>query len=77
MGIKRSKDKGIPLWIFGWFILDAALALTPPLHWLATGDRWLLAVPAALFYFVAVALFICASLLAAYAAELAAGNFKP
>lgn len=67
---------GIPSWIIGWFLVDAALALTPPLHWIITGDARVLGIPAALFYFVAVALFICLSLIAAYAAEVAAGSFE-
>ncbi len=70
----RASD-GIPLWIIGWFVLDAVLALAPPLHWVATGDARVLGVPAAIFYFIAVASFICASLIAAYLAEAAAGSF--
>jgi len=66
---------GIPLWIYGWFVLDALLALTPPLHWSITADTRVMGMPAAIFYFLAVALFICASLTAAYLAEVAAGNF--
>ena len=77
MRSRRDAGSGIPLWIYGWFVLDAILALTPPLHWIATGDAWVLGVPAALFYFIVVALFICASLVAAYWAEAAAGNFEP
>jgi hypothetical protein len=77
MSVKHGTDSGIPSWIYGWFVLDAILALTPPLHWIVTGDTWVLGIPAALFYFVAVALFICASLIAAYSAEVAAGNFEP
>ena len=42
-----------------------------------TMRAWVLGVPAALFYFITVALFICASLVAAYWAEVAAGNFEP
>jgi hypothetical protein len=75
--MKRGADHGIPPWIYGWFLLDALLALTPPLHWLITGDTWVFGVPAALVYFVAVAAFICASLIAAYGAEVADGNFNP
>lgn len=65
----------MPSWIIGWFVLDAIVALTPPLHWMATGDARVFGIPAAIFYFVAAALFICASLIAAYLAEAAAGSF--
>jgi hypothetical protein len=76
MSAVERPSNGIPLWIIGWFILDAVLALTPPLHWVATGDTRVLGVPAAIFYFVAAALFICASLVAAYLAEAAVGSFE-
>lgn len=76
MSPTRWKNKGIPSWILGWFVLDAVLALTPPLHWILTGDVRALGVPATLIYFVVVALFVCASLVAAYSAEVAAGSFE-
>lgn len=76
MNAAERTGNGIPLWIVGWFVLDAVLALTPPLHWVATGDTRVLGVPAAIFYFVAAALFNCASLVAAYLAEAAAGSFE-
>ena len=46
MSAVERPSNGIPLWIIGWFILDAVLALTPPLHWVATGDTRVLGVPA-------------------------------
>lgn len=73
----RRGAHGTPLWIYGWFVLDALLVLAPPLHWAVTGDTRVLGIPAAVFYFVAVAMFVCASLVAAYLAEVAAGNFEP
>lgn len=76
MTAERRAAKGIPLLIYGWFGLDAVLALTPPLHWVITGDARVLGVPGTLFYFVGVASFICASLVVAYSAEVAAGRFK-
>ena len=76
MSAELRTDNGIPLWIHAWFILDAVLALTPPLHWAITGDARVIGIPAALFYFVVVALIICASLVAAYSAEDAAGRFE-
>ena len=75
MSAEGRPSNGIPWWIVGWFVLDAVLALTPPLHWAVTGDARVLGIPAAIFYFIAVALFICASLVAAYLAEAAAGSF--
>lgn len=76
MSSDYRESNGIPMWIRGWFILDAILALMPPLHWALTGDARVLGIPAALFYFVVAAMFICASLIAAYLAEAAAGNFE-
>jgi hypothetical protein len=75
MSSEDRASNAIPLWIVGCFVLDAVLALSPPLHWAVTGDARVLGVPAAIFYFIAVASFICASLIAAYLAEAAAGNF--
>lgn len=50
-----------------WFLLDAIVALAPPLYWAADGRTNSIAgVPAALFYFLAVSLCITASLIAAY-----------
>ena len=72
---ERRARHGIPLWIYGWFGLDALLALTPPLHWSITAEARVLGLPAAIFYFLAAALFICTSLVAAYLAEVAEGNF--
>ena len=66
----RRRFHGTPLWIYAWFVLDALL------HWAVTGSTTVLGVPAAVFYFVAVALFVCASLVAAYLAEVAAGSFE-
>jgi len=75
MGSGQNGRNGIPLWIYCWFVLDALLALAPPLHWSLTADTRVLGLPAAIFYFLAVALFICTSLTAAYLAEVAEGNF--
>ncbi|AHB48682.1 hypothetical protein W911_10220 [Hyphomicrobium nitrativorans NL23] len=77
MSVLRRRFHGTPLWIYGWFVLDALLVLTPPLHWAVTGSAMVLGVPAAVFYFVAAALFVCTSLVAAYLAEVAAGSFGP
>ena len=76
MTTERQVNRGIPSWILGWFVLDAVIALTPPLHWILTGEMRVLGVPAAIFYFVVAALFICASLVAAYSVEAAGGSFE-
>lgn len=76
MSTEDRPTDGTPLWILGWFVLDAVLALTPPLHWVVTGDARVLGIPAAIFYFIVVAAFICASLVAAYRGEVAAGSFE-
>ncbi|MCJ2033412.1 hypothetical protein [Methylobacterium sp. J-068] len=50
-----------------WFLLDAVVALAPPLYWVADGRMNPIAgIPAALFYFVAVSLCITASLIVAF-----------
>jgi len=77
MSIERRRDDTIPRWIYVWFVLDALLVLMPPLHWFVTGTHDVLGVPAAVVYFTAAALFVCTSLIAAYLAEVAAGNFEP
>lgn len=57
-------------WIIAWFALDAVVALAPPLYWAVDGNRAsLLGLPTAVLYFVAVAVFITASIVAAYLAE--------
>ncbi|MCJ2023894.1 hypothetical protein [Methylobacterium sp. J-067] len=50
-----------------WFALDAIVALAPPLYWAADGrTTQIAAIPAALFYFLAVSLCITTSLIVAY-----------
>jgi hypothetical protein len=57
-------------WISVWFALDAVVALAPPLYWAVDGKTTLiLGLPAPVFYFVAVAIFITASIVAAYLSE--------
>lgn len=66
----RVEPSRHPRWVIGWFILDAIVALAPPLYWLADGAATpILGLPGAVFYFVAVGVFISASILAAYWAE--------
>lgn len=62
-------------WITAWFALDAIVALAPPIYWAADGQTApILGVPAAVFYFVAVAVCITASIAAAYTAEARNGE---
>jgi putative effector of murein hydrolase len=69
--IKRAQ----PRWVTTWFILDAVVALAPPLYWTFDGDSTqVYGVPAAVFYFVAVATSIAASIVAAYWAEARTGD---
>ncbi len=57
-------------WIIAWFALDAVVALAPPLYWAVDGNRTaILGLPVAVLYFIAVAVFITASIVAAYLAE--------
>ncbi len=60
-----------------WFAFDAVLALAPPLYWLADAHRaaHVLSLPVTLLYFLLVSLFITASILYAYWAEAASGEF--
>jgi hypothetical protein len=62
-------------WITAWFLIDAVLALAPPLYWAVDGKTTpILGLPTAVFYFVAVAICITASIVAAYVAEASAGE---
>ena len=60
-----------------WFALDAILALAPPLYWLADAHRTahVFTLPVTLLYFLLVSLFITASILYAYWAEVRSGEF--
>ena len=60
-----------------WFALDAVLALAPPLYWLADAHRTthVFTLPVTLLYFLLVSLFITASILYAYWAEVRSGEF--
>lgn len=70
MTLDAAERRGLPLWILVWFCLDAIVGLAPPLYWLADGQMTpILGIPAALFYFLAVAVFIAASIVAAYLAD--------
>ena len=71
---ERAQDTAghLPRWVALWFVLDALVALAPPLHWAVSGQRELiLGLPLAVFYFVAVEVFISASLVAAFCVDAA------
>lgn len=69
-----ARDQRAP-WITAWFLLDAVVALAPPLYWLVDGEMTpILGLPAAVFYFIAVAVCITASIIAAYRAEARSGE---
>jgi hypothetical protein len=60
-----------------WFVLDAILALFPPVYWLAGGPRPLVAgIPCSIVYFVLLSAFIAGSLVAAYADDERRGAFR-
>jgi hypothetical protein len=60
-----------------WFVLDAILALFPPVYWLAGGPRPLIAgIPCSIVYFVLLSAFITGSLVAAYADDERRGAFR-
>jgi uncharacterized membrane protein (DUF485 family) len=72
---RRPVDR-LPLWISVWFVLDAIVALAPPLYWAVDGKTTpILGLPTGIFYFVAVGIFVGTSIIAAYWAEAAAGEF--
>ena len=60
-----------------WFILDAVLALFPPVYWAAGGPTPLIAgIPCSIVYFVLLTAFICGSLIAAYIDDEKRGAFR-
>ncbi|MBN9248426.1 MAG: hypothetical protein J0I81_13475 [Hyphomicrobium sp.] len=68
---QKDRPASLPRWVAAWFIVDAIVALAPPLYWAFDGDRTLLlGVPAVLLYFIAVSTCIAASIVAAYFAEV-------
>jgi len=67
MSSKNGAVSGTNPFILAWFGLDAFLGLFPPLYWAASGSSpRILGLPLSIFYFVAVGLFISASLIVAY-----------
>ena len=59
-----------------WFVLDAILGLFPPVYWIAGGAQPLIfGLSCSIVYFIALALFIAASIVAAYWDDEARGAF--
>jgi hypothetical protein len=72
---RRARPDAQPRWVTAWFTVDAVVALAPPLYWAADGDTTpVFGLPTAVFYFVAVAVCIMASVVAAWLAEARAGE---
>lgn len=60
----------LPRYVRVWFVLDALLALAPPLYWSADrATSAILGIPMAMLYFLAVGTFITLSLIAANFSE--------
>jgi hypothetical protein len=60
-----------------WFVIDALIALAPPLYWLADKHKILsvFGLPVTLCYFLLVGFLITASILYAYWVEIGRGTF--
>ena len=70
MAVHREVPRKRAPWISVWFFLDAVVALAPPLYWAVDGSQELfLGLPTPVWYFIAVAAFITASIVAAYLSE--------
>jgi hypothetical protein len=73
--IGKGRRGALPPWVSAWFVVDAIVALAPPLYWSFDGDRTpIFGVPAAVLYFIAVSTCIAASIAAAYLAEARGGE---
>ncbi len=60
-----------------WFVLDAILGLFPPVYWIAGGAEPLIfGLPCSIVYFMALAFFIAASIVAAYWDDEKRGAFS-
>lgn len=63
--------------VTAWFVVDAIVALAPPLYWAFDGSSTpIYGVPASVLYFVAVSVCIAASIVAAYVAEARSGKIS-
>lgn len=66
----NHEDLKLPSWIRVWFIVDAVIAMAPPVYWLfAEPAEFITGIPNGLIYFLLVGSIICASIIAAYFAE--------
>jgi len=60
-----------------WFALDAVLALFPPVYWVFAGPTpQIFRLPGSIIYFVALVIFIAASIVAAYLDDERRGAFE-
>ena len=76
-GIQQAPPARRVHWIGAWFVLDAIVALAPPLYWAVDGKTTpILGLPAAVFYFIAVSVCIAGSIVAAYVAEARSGEVR-
>lgn len=74
----KTRRAGLGRLVTFIFLIDVALALTPPLYWAIDRDTTpILGVPAALFVFLAVSTFIAASVLFACWVEPADEEIRP
>jgi hypothetical protein len=70
------KEPKLPAWIRVWFVVDAVIAMAPPVYWLfADPAEFVAGIPNALIYFLLVGTIICASIIAAYIAEARATGY--
>lgn len=66
----NRKELQLPAWIRLWFVVDAVIAMAPPVYWLfGEPAEFVTGIPNALIYFLLVGMIICASIIAAYIAE--------
>ena len=72
MSVTRPRSSFISI----WFVLDAILGLFPPVYWIAGRPApAIFGLPCSVVYFMALALFIAASIVAAYWDDEARGAF--
>jgi hypothetical protein len=66
----NREEPKLPTWIRLWFVVDAVIAMAPPVYWFfAEPAEFVTGIPNALIYFLLVGTIICASIIAAYIAE--------
>lgn len=59
-----------------WFIVNAVVALFPPIYWaISNHNAYIFGVPASLLYFTTISLSIMLSIIYAYYTDVSTGNF--